>query len=67
MDPLRDIGVRFFKLTLSQKLAITGKLNLIEEEDAKQPDFERFRRAFIRAQERNQIEALDAAVRAASN
>jgi hypothetical protein len=67
MDPLRDIGVRFFKLSLSQKLAIMGKLDLIEEEDAKQPDFERFRRAFVRARERNQIEALDAAVRAATS
>ena len=34
MDTLRDISVRFFKLTLSQKSAIAGKLNLLEEEDA---------------------------------
>jgi hypothetical protein len=65
MDSLRDIGVRFFKLTLSQKAAIAGKLNLLEEEDANQPDFERFRRAFIRARDRGLVEALDREVKAA--
>lgn len=66
MDSLRDIGVRFFKLTLSQKSAIAGKLNLLEEDDANQPDFERFRRAFIRARERGLIEDLDREVKAAT-
>jgi predicted phosphohydrolase len=64
MDSLRDIGVRFFKLTLSQKSAIAGKLNLLEEVDANQPDFERFRRAFIRARERGMVEDLDREIRA---
>jgi hypothetical protein len=64
MDSLRDISVRFFKLTLSQKSAIAGKLELIEEEDANQPDFERFRRIFIRARQRDKVEQLDAEVRA---
>jgi hypothetical protein len=66
MDSLRDISVRFFKLTLSQKSAIAGKLNLLEEEDTNQPDFERFRRAFIRARERGLVEKLDNEVKAAT-
>jgi hypothetical protein len=66
MDSLRDIGVRFFKLTLSQKSAVAGKLNLLEEADANQPDFERFRRAFIRARERGIVGDLDREVKAAS-
>lgn len=59
MDTLRDISVRFFKLTLSQKSAIAGKLNLLEEEDANQPDFERFRRVFLRARDRGLVGDLD--------
>jgi hypothetical protein len=64
MDTLRSISVRFFKLTLSQKSAIAGKLGLLENEDLNQPDFERFRRVFIRARDRNLIEALDREVSA---
>ncbi|MCK4585840.1 MAG: hypothetical protein KAU29_00755 [Gammaproteobacteria bacterium] len=59
MDTLRDISVRFFKLTLSQKSAIAGKLNLLEDKDMNKPDFERFRQALIRARERGQIEELE--------
>lgn len=66
MDSLRDISIRFFKLTLSQKAAIAGKLNLLEEEDANQPDFERFRRAFMRARDRGLVERLDREVKAAA-
>jgi 3',5'-cyclic AMP phosphodiesterase CpdA len=66
MDTLRDISIRFFKLTLSQKSAIAGKLNLLEEEDADQPDFERFRRVFLRARERGLVTELEQEVREAS-
>lgn len=59
MDTLRDISIQFFKLTLSQKSAIAGKLNLLEEEDANQPDFERFRRVFVRARDRGLVGELD--------
>lgn len=59
MDSLREISIRFFKLTLSQKSAIAGKLNLLEDEDVDQPDFERFRRVFMRARERGLVEQLD--------
>jgi hypothetical protein len=59
MDTLRDVSVRFFRLTLSQKAAIAGKLNLLEEEDINQPDFERFRRVLIRARDRGLVNELD--------
>ncbi len=62
MNTLREISIRFFKLTLSQKSAIAGKLGLIEEDDINQPDFERFRRVFIRARERGLIEVLDSEI-----
>jgi GTPase-associated adaptor domain/Calcineurin-like phosphoesterase len=66
MDTLRDISVRFFKLSLSKKSAIAGKLDLLEEEDLNQPDFERFRRVFLRARQRGLIEDLDREVKAAA-
>ena len=66
MDTLRDISISFFKLSLSQKSAIAGKLGLLEEEDLNQPDFERFRRVFIRARERGVVEGLAHEVKAAS-
>jgi hypothetical protein len=66
MDTLRDISIRFFKLTLSQKSAIAGKLNLLEEEDANQPDFERFRRVFLRARDRGLVKDLDREVKEAA-
>lgn len=65
MDSLREISIRFFKLTLSQKSAIAGKLNLLEQEDSNQPDFERFRRVFLRARDRGLVAALDREVKAA--
>ena len=64
MNTLRNISVRFYKLTLSQKSAIAGKLGLFEEEDLNQPDFERFRNVFLRARDRGLIEALDKEVTA---
>ena len=62
MDSIRDISVRYLKLSFSQKNAIAGALGLLEEDDAGQPDFERFRRVLIRARERGLIEALDQAL-----
>lgn len=64
MDTLREISLRFFKLTLSQKVAIAGKLRLLENEDVNTPDFERFRRVFLRARERGLVDELDREVRA---
>lgn len=62
MTLLRDIGVRFYRLTFSQKAEISGRLALLEEDDMRQPDFERFRRVFLRAHERNKLEELRRAV-----
>lgn len=59
MKTLRDINVRFFKLTLSQKSEIAGRLGLLEEEDVNLPDFERFRQVFLRARERGLVQELD--------
>ncbi len=66
MNPLRELSIRFFKLTLSQKSAIAGKLGLLEDEDVNQPDFERFRRVFVRARDRGLITKLAEEVSAAS-
>ena len=59
MKTLRDINIRFFKLTFSQKSEVAGRLGLLEDEDVNLPDFERFRRVFVRARERDLVEALD--------
>ena len=65
-NTLREVSVRFFKLTLSQKTAIAGKLGLFEDEDVNHPDFERYRRVFIRARDRGLVEQLDIEIAAIS-
>ena len=65
MNTLRDVGLRFYRLSFSKKSEIAGRLELLEEEDVRQPDYERFRRVFMRAHERGLLEELAAAVRAA--
>ncbi|WP_258090109.1 metallophosphoesterase [Serratia liquefaciens] len=62
MNTLRDLGLRFYKLSFSKKSEIAGRLELLEEEDMRLPDYERFRRVFIRAHERGKLEALADAV-----
>ena len=63
MDSVREIGIRFFKLTLSQRASIAGRLNLLEQEDEYKSDAERYREVFRRAQIRNQVAELDEAVK----
>lgn len=63
MNTLRDIGLRFYRLSFSKKLEIAGRLRLMEEEDMLQPDYERFRRVLLRAHERGCLDALAEAVR----
>ena len=65
MSTLREVGLRFYKLSFSKKSEIAGRLDLLEEEDMGQPDFERFRRVFFRAHERGKLDELAAAVRSA--
>jgi len=59
MDRLREISIRFFKLTASQRALVAGKLDLVEDEDKDLPDFERTRRVLLRAKERNLVPTLD--------
>lgn len=65
MNTLRDVGLRFYRLSFSKKSEIAGRLELLEEEDVRQPDYERFRRMFMRAYERGRLDELADAVRAA--
>ncbi len=65
MNTLRDLGLRFYRLSFSKKSEIAGRLELLEDEDMGQPDHERFRRAFLRAHERGKLDALAEAVYAA--
>lgn len=65
MTQLRELGLRFYQLPFSKKAEIAGRLSLLEEEDTAQPDYERFRRVFVRAYERGQVDELEAAVTAA--
>lgn len=65
MNTLRDVGIRFYRLSFSKKSEIAGRLELLEEDDMTQPDYERFRRVFLRAHERGRLDELAAAVHAA--
>ncbi|WP_235895202.1 metallophosphoesterase [Yersinia alsatica] len=65
MTTLRDLGLRFYRLSFSKKSEIAGRLELLEEDDMRLPDYERFRRVFIRAHERDKLDALADAVVAA--
>ncbi len=65
MDTLRNLGLRFYKLSFSKKSEIAGRLELLEEEDMTLPDHERFRRVFIRAHDRGKLQQLSDAVTSA--
>lgn len=62
MNSLRELAIQFYGLSFSKKSEIAGRLALLEEEDMAQPDFERFRRVFLRAHQRGQLEALEEAI-----
>ena len=65
MNTLRDVGLCFYRLSFSKKAEIAGRLELFEDDDIRQPDYERFRRVFMRAYERGKLGELAEAVRAA--
>lgn len=65
MDTLRDLGLRFYRLSFSKKSEIAGRLDLLQEDDMRLPDHERFRLVIIRAHERGQLDALRDAVSSA--
>lgn len=56
---MRSIVNRFFRLTLSQKNEIVGRLDLVEEGDGRLPDFERFKLALLRAKEASRLAEVD--------
>lgn len=58
----REVGVAFFNLPYSRKIEIAARLDLLDESDSNQPDFERFRRVFMRAAERQQMPELEEAI-----
>lgn len=58
----REVGIAFFSLPYSRKIEIAARLDLLDESDSNQPDFERFRRVFKRAAERQQMPELEAAI-----
>lgn len=65
MNTIRDLGLRFYRLSFSKKSEIAGRLELLEDEDMRQPDHERFRRVFIRAHERGVLKDFAQAIAAA--
>lgn len=64
MAAIREVSIRFFKLTLSQKAAVAGKLDLLDDSDTDQPDFEKFRRVLLRAKERGLVDKLETEIAA---
>lgn len=62
MTTLRQVSIKFYSLSFSKKSEIAGRLELLEEEDMLQPDFERFRRVFLRAKDRGKLDDLIAAI-----
>ncbi|PHY21508.1 metallophosphoesterase [Caulobacter sp. BP25] len=52
---VRELVHRFFRLSLSQKTEIVGRLDLAKEEDNALPDVERYKLALLRAKEANQL------------
>lgn len=62
MDTLRDLALRFYRLSFSKKSEIVGRLELLEDADMHLPDHERFRQVFIRANERGKLEELAEAI-----
>ena len=55
----RELVNRFFRLSTSQKSEILGSLDLLDEPtDRRLPDFERFKRALLRANEQGLLERI---------
>ena len=58
MDSLRNLSIRFFGLTASQRALLAGKLNLVEEQDKDLPEFERTRKILLRAKDKELLARL---------
>jgi hypothetical protein len=57
-ESTRNLVFRFWNLTGSQRCEITLRLGLIEEDELRLPEPERYGRALLRAGERGQLDAL---------
>lgn len=58
MDSLRNLSIRFFGLTASQRSLLAGKLDLVEEQDTDLPEFERTRKILLRAKDKELLARL---------
>ena len=55
---MRMIVNRFFRLPISRKTEIVGKMKLTEDSDSLLPDVEKFKLALARAKERDMLAEL---------
>lgn len=58
----RELVYRFWNLRPSQRRKIANELILLTTDDLSLPEFERYRRAFIKARDTSQIQALAGAI-----
>lgn len=59
---MRHVMNRFFRLSLSQKNEIVGRLDLSDDADKGLPDFERFKLALFRAKQSSKLSEVDALI-----
>ena len=58
----RELVFRFWNLRPSQRRRIANDLGLLAAEDLSLPEFERYRRAFIKARDLGKIQEVSTAV-----
>jgi predicted phosphodiesterase len=58
----KDIVFRFWSLAASKRRKIVNELELLSELDFELPEFERYRKAFEKAKERNLLKTLSSAI-----
>jgi predicted phosphodiesterase len=58
VPPMRTLVHHFFRLSISRKSEIVGKLGLLEETETRLPEVERFKRAIERAKQQGKLEQL---------
>ena len=59
---MRSVMNRSFRLSLSRKNEIIGRLDLANEADRGLPDFERFKLALYRAKEAARLDEVDGVI-----
>jgi DNA repair exonuclease SbcCD nuclease subunit len=58
LPPMRLVLHAFFRLSISRKSEIVGKLQLLDDSETRLPEVERFRRALGRAKQQGKLESL---------